>query len=78
MQDLFLQFGGRLMVSQKQPPDVFYEKGALKNFAKFAGKLFIKKEMLAQIFSRKFFEIFENNFFYRTPPGDYFWFLVSN
>ena len=23
---------------QKQPPDVFYKKGVLKNFAKFTGK----------------------------------------
>ena len=23
---------------QKQPPEVFYEKGVLKNFAKFTGK----------------------------------------
>ena len=35
-------------VLQKQPPDVFYKKGVLKNFAKFTGKhlhqsLFFKK-----------------------------------
>ena len=27
-----------LNYSQKQPPEVFYKKGALKNFAKFTGK----------------------------------------
>ena len=29
---------------------------------------FIEKETLAQFFSRKFFEIFKNTFFYRTLP----------
>ena len=28
---------------------------------------FIKKETLTQVFSCEFCEIFENNFFYRTP-----------
>ena len=28
----------------------------------------IKKETLAQVFSREFYEIFKNAFFYRTPP----------
>ena len=27
-----------LIVSQEQPPEVFYKKGVLKNFAKFTGK----------------------------------------
>ena len=40
-------------------PDVFCEKGVLRNFAKFTGKhlcqrLFIKKESLAQVFSCEF------------------------
>ena len=26
------------IMKQKQPPEVFYEKGALKNFAKFTEK----------------------------------------
>ena len=29
---------------------------------------FIKKETLAQLFSREFCEIFQNTFFYRTSP----------
>ena len=29
---------------------------------------FIKKETLAQVFSRKFCEISKNTFFHRTPP----------
>ena len=28
------------MLLQKQPPEVFYKKGALRNFAKFTGKDF--------------------------------------
>ena len=36
--------------------------GARVSFLKF-----IKKETLTQVFSCEFCEIFENNFFYRTP-----------
>ena len=55
---------------QKLPPEVFYKKGALKNFAKLAGKnlcqslsfnkriYFIKKKTLAQVC-----KIFKNTFF---------------
>ena len=64
--------------SQKQPPEVSYKKGVLKNFAKFIGKHlcqslffnkvaglwnFIKNETLAQVFSSEFCEIFMNTFF---------------
>ena len=35
-------------------------------------RLIIKKETLAQVFSREFCEIFKNTF-YRTPPDDCFW-----
>ena len=66
---------------QKQPPEVFYKKGVLKNFAKFTGKylcqsLFfnkvagvcnsIKKGTLAQLFSCEFCEIFKNIFLQNT------------
>ena len=63
---------------------MFCKKGVLTNSAKFTGKhlcqsLFfnkvagaarnlIKKETLAQVFSREFCEIFKNTFFYRIPP----------
>ena len=56
----------------EQPPDAFYKKGVLKNFAKLTGKhlfqgLFLnkvtKKETLAQAFSCEFCEIFKNTFF---------------
>ena len=62
---------------------MFWEKGVLRNFAKFIGKHlyqslfsnkvagaacnFIKKETLAQVFSCEFCEISKNTFFYRTP-----------
>ena len=44
-------------------PEVFYKKGVLKTFAKFAGKQpeacsFIKNETLAQVFFCDFSEIF--------------------
>ena len=61
-------------------PEVFYQKGVLRNFRKFTGKHwcqnlffhkvvghFIKKEILAQLFSCEFCEISKNNFFHRTP-----------
>ena len=38
---------------QKQPPEVFYEKGVLRNFA----CNFFKKETLAQVLSCEFCEI---------------------
>ena len=55
---------------QKQPPEVFYKKGILRNFAKFTGNTcarvscayFIKKEALTQVFSCEFWEIFKNTF----------------
>ena len=61
---------------QKQPPELFYKKSVLKNFAKFTRKhlcqsLFFnkvaglrpKRETLAQVFSCEFSEIFKNTFF---------------
>ena len=60
-------------------PDVFCEKGVLRNFAKFTGKHlcqslvfnkvagtacnFTKKEILAQVFSSEFCEISKNTLF---------------
>ena len=64
-------------------PEVFCKKGVLGNFAKFTGKHlcqslffnkvagaacnFIKKEILAQLFSCEFCEISKNTFSQRTP-----------
>ena len=58
---------------QKQPPEVFWKKGAVRNFAKFTGKhlwqrlkfikkacKFIKKESLAQVFFCEFCKIPKN------------------
>ena len=56
---------------QKQPPEVFYKKGFLRNFAKFTEKQqcqslflikFIKKETLAQVFSCEFCKISKKTF----------------
>ena len=65
-------------------PEVSCKKDVLRNFAKFTGKHlcqnlffnkvagqvcnFIKKEVLAQVFSCEFCEISKNTFSYRTPP----------
>ena len=69
------------ITSRSSRPEVFCEKGVLKNFTKFTGKylclslffnklkhFFIKKQILAQVFSCEFCEIFKNTFFYRAPP----------
>ena len=57
-------------------PDVFCEKGVLRNFAKFTGEHLcqshffnkkIKKETLALVFSCEFCEISENTFPNKTP-----------
>ena len=63
---------------------MFCKNGVLRNFAKFTRKHlcqrlcfnklqvkvcnFIKKETVAQVFSREFCEISKNTFFHRTPP----------
>ena len=66
-------------------PEVFYEKGVLRNFAKFTGKHlaapatllkkrlcnFIKKETLAQVFSCEFCEISKNTLF-----TEHLWWLL--
>ena len=57
-------------------PEVFCEKGVLRNFTKFTGKHlcqspeacnFIKKKILPQVFSCEFCESSKNTFYYRTP-----------
>ena len=67
------EFNGRFRF-RKQPPELFYKKGVLRNFAKFTGKhleacKFIKKETPAQVFSCQFFEIFKNTFFTNFLSG---------
>ena len=60
---------------------MFCEKGVLRNFAKFSGKLLCQslffinvaglrlvQETLAQVFSSEFCEISKNTFSYITPP----------
>ena len=52
------------------------KKGILRNFTKFTGKHlaynFMKKEILAQVFSCEFFEISKNTFF-KEHLDDCFW-----
>ena len=58
---------------QKQPKEVFYNKGVLKNFAIFT------ERRLCHVFSCEIYEIFKNNYFgehlqgigcfWQIPPG---------
>ena len=71
-----------LTMERSSCPEVFCKKGVLRNFAKFtgkhqcqslflnkvAGRNFIKKETLAQVFTCEFFEIFKNAFLCRPSP----------
>ena len=75
----------RNVIERSSLPEMFCEKGALWNFAKFTGKHlcqslffnkvagqacnFIKKETLAQVFSCEFCKISKNIFSHRTPPA---------
>ena len=57
----------RLEILQKQPQEVFYEKGVLKNFIKFTEKhlcqsFFINEETLAHVLFCDYCEIFKNTF----------------
>ena len=71
-----------LKTDRSSRPEVFCNKGVVRNFAKFTGKHlrqslffnkvcffinFIKKETLAQSFSCEICEISKNTFYYRTP-----------
>ena len=69
---LFLTILNLIRVRSSRP-EVFCEKGVLRNFAKFTGKNlcqsnFFKKETLAQVFSSEFCEIPKNTFSYRIHP----------
>ena len=51
------------MFWQKQPLEVFYKKGVLKNFAVTEKQPYqSEKETLAQVFSCEFYEISKNTF----------------
>ena len=61
---------------EKQPSEVFCKKRCSQKFYKIHMKTpvpkacnFIKKQTLAQVFSREFCEISKNNFCYKTPPA---------
>ena len=62
-----------LAIVRNSRPEVFCKKGVLRNFTKFKGKhlcqslflsySFIKKAILAQVFSSEFCEISKNTFY---------------
>ena len=80
---------GREITIGKQSSRGVLEKGGLKNFINFTGEHlcqntdawnFIKKGILAQVFSCEFYKIFKNTFFYRTPlvtPSDNKYFILN-
>ena len=51
---------------------MFFKIGVLKIFAKFIGKYLYQS--LAYVFSFEFCKIFQNTFFYKTPPVVGSWF----
>ena len=65
---------------QRPPPEVFFKKAVLENFANFTGKhlcqiliqnkvaTLLKKGTLAQVFSCEFYKISKNTFF-----TEHFW-----
>ena len=78
-----LEYPSYILTNRCTLPEVFCEKGVLRNFAKFIGKHlcqslffnkiaglarnFIKKETLVQVFFCKFCEISKNTLSHRTP-----------
>ena len=71
------------VVVQKQPRRCPIKKGVLKNLSKFTGKHlacnFIKKRLRHKFFPVKIFlRNFQDNLFYRTPPGDCWLLLALN
>ena len=68
---------GREWLRQKQPPELFYKKGVLKNLAKFTGKhlcwSFFFKKVAGLSLQHRCFPVNFAKFLrtlYRTPPGD--------
>ena len=56
--------------SQKQPPEVFFEKGVLKGLLRRLDACnFITKETLARFFSCEFCQISKNTFFLQNTSG---------
>ena len=58
----------------EQPPEVFHEKGGLKNFPKFTGKHLCQGLFLNNVTGVAGTDCFPVNFtkFSKTPPGDCF------
>ena len=61
-----------LDILKKQPPEVFYKKGVLKNFAEFTGNHLCQSFLLLQLYLKKysctgvsceFYKIFNKTFF---------------
>ena len=59
----------KIILCQKQPPEVFCKKGVLRNFSKFTGGLrpatLLKKRLWYRYFPVNFAK-FQNTFLYRT------------
>ena len=64
---MYIIFQEKLWFSQKQPQEMSYQKGVLKNFAKFKGKQLCQNLLFNKVVGRR-----PVNFakFLRTPPED--------
>ena len=58
-----------VMWKEERPPELFFKKGVLRNFAKFTGKHLCLSLFFNSCRPR---EISKNNFSNRTPQGDCF------
>ena len=61
-----------LIINRSSHPEVFCEKGVLRNFTKFTGRhlcesFFFNKVTLARVLSCEFCEVSKNTSFQRTP-----------
>ena len=56
------------MRRQKQPLEVFYKKGVLKNFAKFTEKHLRQSLFFNKVAGLQFCEVSKNIFFHRASP----------
>ena len=69
-----------IVTFRKQPPEVFFKnrKTPVSRVSQsFWGlQIYFKKEILTQVFSCEFYDIFKDTFFYWTHPGDCFWLLT--
>ena len=73
---LFIKLKSWSTSLQKQPPEVFYKKGFLTNFAEFTGKHLCQSLFFNKIACLRCFPLNFAKFFYGTPSDDSFYFSL--